>query len=159
MLSRTLDLDGPVHVADFGGAGPTMVLVHGLGGSHANWLAVGPAHVALARERQQMPWAHPAFLEAARSIFAILARSRDMQAMVRRIAAPTLLIQGSEDRLVPLAAARALAALRPDWSLEVFERVGHVPQLEAPERFVATVAAWLRDATCGTDQAASGRSS
>ena len=301
MLSRTLDLDGPVHVADFGGAGPTMVLVHGLGGSHANWLAVGPAlaaharvlapdlpgfgrtplagrsahvhagvalvdslldtvadgpailvgnsmgglitmmqaaacpekvaglvlvgpaqprprralvdpavaltfaayvfpgvgeqfvrwraawlgperlvrqtlafccadptgvppevvaaHVAVARERQQMPWAHPAFLEAARSIFAILARSRDMQAMVRRIAAPTLLIQGSEDRLVPLAAARALAALRPDWSLEVFERVGHVPQLEAPERFVATVAAWLRDATCGTDQAASGRSS
>src|SRR5204863_477650 len=170
MLSRTLDLDGPVHVADFGGAGPTMVLVHGLGGSHANWLAVGPAlaaharvlapdlpgfgrtplagrsaHVAVARERQQMPWAHPAFLEAARSIFAILARSRDMQAMVRRIAAPTLLIQGSEDRLVPLAAARALAALRPDWSLEVFERVGHVPQLEAPERFVATVAAWLRD--------------
>ena len=106
-----------------------------------------------------MPWAHPAFLEAARSIFAILARSRDMQAMVRRIAAPTLLIQGSEDRLVPLAAARALAALRPDWSLEVFERVGHVPQLEAPERFVATVAAWLRDATCGTDQAAFGRSS
>src|SRR5439155_1644662 len=70
------------------------------------------AHVAVARERQQMPWAHPAFLEAARSIFAILARSRDMQAMVRRIAAPTLLIQGSEDRLGPLAAARGLAAPR-----------------------------------------------
>src|SRR5437773_12474084 len=49
MLSRTLDLDGPVHVADFGGAGPTMVLVHGLGGSHANWLAVGPALAAHAR--------------------------------------------------------------------------------------------------------------
>ena len=43
MRSRTIDLDGPVHYADFGGTGPTLVLVHGLGGSHVNWMAVGPA--------------------------------------------------------------------------------------------------------------------
>src|SRR2546426_7271482 len=43
MRSRTIDLDGPVHYADFGGTGPTLVLVHGLGGSHLNWLAVAPA--------------------------------------------------------------------------------------------------------------------
>src|SRR5256886_9169928 len=43
MRSRTIDLDGPVHYADFGGAGPTLVLVHGLGGSHVNWMAVAPA--------------------------------------------------------------------------------------------------------------------
>src|SRR5437870_1731680 len=50
MLSRTLDVDGgPVHLADFGGTGPTMILVHGLGGSHANWLAVGPGLAAHAR--------------------------------------------------------------------------------------------------------------
>src|SRR6266436_6619967 len=42
MRSRTIDLDGPVHYADFGGTGPTLVLVHGLGGSHVNWLAVAP---------------------------------------------------------------------------------------------------------------------
>jgi pimeloyl-ACP methyl ester carboxylesterase len=41
MRSRIIDLDGPVHVADFGGSGTPIVLVHGLGGSHANWLAVG----------------------------------------------------------------------------------------------------------------------
>jgi pimeloyl-ACP methyl ester carboxylesterase len=40
---RTLDLGGPVHVADFGGAGPPLVLVHGLGGSYTNWMAVGGA--------------------------------------------------------------------------------------------------------------------
>src|SRR5205823_3616951 len=39
----TIDLDGPVHYADFGGTGPTLVLVHGLGGSHVNWMAVAPA--------------------------------------------------------------------------------------------------------------------
>ena len=43
MRSCTIDLDGPVHFADFGGTGPTLVLVHGLGGSHVNWLAVAPA--------------------------------------------------------------------------------------------------------------------
>src|SRR2546427_12457671 len=43
MRSRTIDLDGPVHYADFGGTGPTLVLVHGLGGSHLNWMAVAPA--------------------------------------------------------------------------------------------------------------------
>ena len=300
MLSRTLDVGGPVHLAEFGGTGPTMVLVHGLGGSHANWLAVGPglaaharvfapdlpgfgrtplagrsahvrasvefldrfldtigdgpavlvgnsmggliammeaaerpekvaglvlvapaqprprrslvdpvvaltfgayafpgvgerflrwraawlgperlvrqtlrlccadparvpaevvaAHVSLARERERMSWAQPAFLEAARSILAVLSRSREVRAMIQRITAPTLLVQGTEDRLVPLAASRALAELRPDWRLAVFEGIGHVPQLEGPERFVATVAGWLEDAVRRSDQAAYGRS-
>lgn len=36
-----IDLDGPVHYADYGGSGPPLVLVHGLGGSHLNWLHVG----------------------------------------------------------------------------------------------------------------------
>src|SRR6266516_2243889 len=43
MRSRTIDLDGPVHYADFGGTGPTLVLVHGVGGSRANGMAVAPA--------------------------------------------------------------------------------------------------------------------
>ncbi len=44
MISRTLTLPGQtLHYADFGGDGPTIVLVHGLGGSHANWLPVGAA--------------------------------------------------------------------------------------------------------------------
>ena len=38
------DLDGPVHYVDFGGppGAPLVVCVHGLGGSHANWLAIAP---------------------------------------------------------------------------------------------------------------------
>jgi pimeloyl-ACP methyl ester carboxylesterase len=34
---------GPVHHVEFGGAGPSLVLVHGLGGSTTNWNAVAPA--------------------------------------------------------------------------------------------------------------------
>jgi pimeloyl-ACP methyl ester carboxylesterase len=42
--SRVVDLGGPVHYVDFGGpaAGPAIVLVHGLGGSHLNWDLLAP---------------------------------------------------------------------------------------------------------------------
>lgn len=282
--SSTIDLDGPVHVADFGGSGPTIVCVHGLGGSHLNWLAVAPAltrraHVlapdlagfgrtptagrpttvqanrglldrfirevvggpvilmgnsmggmisilqaaqepetvaglvlvapsvprvpgsridplvarnfatyaipglgerfvarrkarlgpegllaetmriccadpsrvppdvmaaalAFARERFVMPYADAAFLQASRSLVGVLAR-RGYLDKIRSVTAPTLVVQGALDRLVPIASVRRIAGLRPEWKLEVFEGVGHVPQLEASERFVQTVERWL----------------
>jgi pimeloyl-ACP methyl ester carboxylesterase len=42
--SRTVNLGGPVHYVDYGGPddGPTVVLVHGLGGSHLNWDLFAP---------------------------------------------------------------------------------------------------------------------
>jgi pimeloyl-ACP methyl ester carboxylesterase len=42
--TRTVDLGGPVHYVDHGGApdGPAVVLVHGLGGSHLNWDLLAP---------------------------------------------------------------------------------------------------------------------
>lgn len=38
--SKTIDLDGPVHYVDYGGEGPPLLLIHGLGGSHLNWMLV-----------------------------------------------------------------------------------------------------------------------
>ncbi len=280
MRSRTLDVGGPVHVADFGGRGTPMVLVHGLGGSHANWLAVGDAlardhrvvapdlagfgltrpegrscsveanaelltgvieeigrpavlvgnsmggmiammvaarrpalveglvlvgaamprprssrldlavtaafvtyafpglgemyvrqraqrlgpeglvretiklctvdpsrvprdvyeaHVELARTRREFPWAMEAYLDAARSLVRVLVQRRRYVAMMRSISAPTMLVHGDHDRLVPVAAARLAAQTCPRWRLEVFEDCGHTPQLEMPEKFVQTV--------------------
>lgn len=40
---ETIFMDGPIHVADFGGEGQPLLLVHGLGSSHAIWLVVGAA--------------------------------------------------------------------------------------------------------------------
>lgn len=106
--------------------------------------AVRAAHVASIAERiADMPWANRAFLEAARSLVGALRRRRDFSRMVAAVAAPTLVIHGERDRLVPVAASRELARLRPDWTLDVFPDVGHVPMLEAAAPFVASLTRWL----------------
>ncbi|HYO51746.1 alpha/beta hydrolase [Archangium sp.] len=287
MLMRTIDLGGPVHYMDFGGSGPTMVLVHGLGGSHLNWMMVGEklarrarvlaldlagfgltplagrsasvhanqalldrfiqavsptepvilmgnsmggalsvmqaarqpqrvsglvlvnpaqpraddarleravllqfalyaipgvggfylkrsaarfgpevltrrmlmlccrdlnrfpegvvqAHVELARERhERMPWAGEAFIQAARSLVMMLLRKKRFRAMEKGIQVPTLLVQGTEDRLVPVTNSRELARVRPDWTYVEYPGVGHTPMMEIPEEFIATVDRWL----------------
>ena len=63
--------------------------------------------------------------------------------MLRRIKAPGLLIHGALDRLVPLAVGEDVARVRPDWRFTVLDGVGHVPQLQVPERWVAAVTSWL----------------
>jgi pimeloyl-ACP methyl ester carboxylesterase len=42
MWSATLNIDGPAHVAEWGSGPVRIVLVHGLGGSHLNWMRVAP---------------------------------------------------------------------------------------------------------------------
>jgi len=281
---RTADLDGPVHYLDFGGAGRPLVMVHGLGGSSMNWMAVGPeianshhaiaidlagfgqtplfqrsaavgrnaelvhefiekvigepvaimgnsmgghiaileaaahpawvsemilvdpaipgdhvtrpeparlgvmaaltvpglaeilldrrvrvlgpeglvhetlglvcadpsrvppdvveAHIRLTSERARLgPQNGRAFLQASRSIGLRMADPR-FWLQVARVRAPTLIIHGSLDRLIPLAAARELARRRPDWTLDVLDGVRHVPMMEAPDMFIAALNAW-----------------
>lgn len=280
MEARTADLDGPVHYADFGGSGPAIVLVHGLGGSHINWMRVAPAlsrhgrvlapdlvgfgrtapdrrsssvtanralldrfiaevaggdallignsmgglisilqaarrphrvrglvlvgpalpavgghrpdirylvrgalmvapvlgelfmrshqarttpeervcevlelccvdarripqdvvaaHVELTAERELMPWAIRAHLEAARSLLSALAPTLFHRSS-RSVLAPTLLLHGTEDRLIPVTAARRMADLRPDWSYAELAGVGHAPMLDEPEQFLDVV--------------------
>ncbi len=102
------------------------------------------AHVELARERL----AHGAgsgreFLAAQRSLMNRLLRRRRFYEMAGRIQANAVIVQGDRDRLVRVEAARALAAARPDWRLEILAGVGHVPQLETPRRFLQVVEPWL----------------
>ena len=102
------------------------------------------ATIALSQERTKTAGGNAAFLSAARSIVASILRRGAFERMIDRITAPALLVHGTHDRLVPVAAAKALAARRSDWTLEIFENIGHVPQLEDPAGFIAAVDRWLR---------------
>jgi pimeloyl-ACP methyl ester carboxylesterase len=97
--------------------------------------------VELARTRRTFPEAPAAYAESARGLFWYL--TRGMRADEARVTSPTLIVHGDRDRLVPAAAARALAARRPEWALEMIDDCGHAPQLEVPDRFLAAAVPWL----------------
>lgn len=65
-------------------------------------------------------------------------------AKVTGVTAPTLVLWGGRDRIIPLDNARRFAADIPGAQVQVFEDLGHVPQEEDPGRSVAPVLAFLR---------------
>jgi pimeloyl-ACP methyl ester carboxylesterase len=100
------------------------------------------AHVRLTRERDKLGRQNGrAFLQASRSIGLRMADPR-FWSRVARVEAPTLIVHGSLDRLIPVAAARELARRRPDWTLEVLDGIGHVPMMESPSMFMDALNAW-----------------
>jgi pimeloyl-ACP methyl ester carboxylesterase len=101
------------------------------------------AHIALEAERLAESGWHESFYSATRSLVAILALKRKVFRWVDEVVAPTLLLEGDRDRLVPVASARNLASLRPDWEYHEFAGAGHVPMLEVPAEFVEVVGDWL----------------
>lgn len=61
----------------------------------------------------------------------------DTRDRLPEIEIPTLVVWGLGDRVVPVEAALGYHRLIPQSRLEIFERTGHVPQLERPVRFNA----------------------
>ena len=106
-------------------------------------------HVEQFIRHQQDPDAGPAFLEAARSLVALGRRREVERWIVGSVKCPVLVIHGREDRLVPLAFAMGALEMRPDWDMRLLPKVGHVPQMEAPERWLAAVGPWLEGLGAG----------
>jgi pimeloyl-ACP methyl ester carboxylesterase len=105
--------------------------------------AIIALHVEGARRRETNPDAIPAFLEATRSLMRLATNPRRGRAVLEGVRCPVLLIQGREDRLVNVRTAIAVARQHPDWELCVLDDVGHVAQLEAPDRWLAEVKDWI----------------
>jgi pimeloyl-ACP methyl ester carboxylesterase len=72
----------------------------------------------------------PGFGDAIRAIGGYDTRHR-----LTEIEIPSLVVWGMHDRIVPVEAAIGYHRLIPDSRLELFERTGHVPQMERPARF------------------------
>ena len=98
--------------------------------------------VQLTAERLGWPEAPGAYAGAARSLVRYLAWGlhRDLGRAARL--RPTLLLHGSEDRLVPVEAARHAARLHP-LDLTVLDGRGHAPQLEDPGMVIDEIETWL----------------
>ena len=57
---------------------------------------------------------------------------------------PTLILWGENDPLIEPAAAKKFAAAIPGSKSILYPKVGHLPQIEIPQRSAADVAAFLK---------------
>jgi pimeloyl-ACP methyl ester carboxylesterase len=70
-------------------------------------------------------------------------RQVDLRPRLGKVTVPTLVCVGRHDPQTPWPDNAAIAAALPAGRLEVFERSGHYPFVEEPDRFTAVVAAFL----------------
>jgi pimeloyl-ACP methyl ester carboxylesterase len=110
----------------------------------ANRLAEAEAEV---ERRNQLPWAMDALVRTLRSLIGsyLLPGTGSLWRAAGRIQAPTLVVWGSEDRVVDASLAPRLAKVVPDSRLLVLDRVGHVAQLEKPEQVARAVLGMLTE--------------
>lgn len=98
------------------------------------------AHTEMMRRVQADPDAARSFAEAARSVFAFLL-NRKSGLYLDWVRCPVLLLQGGKDRVVP--AGMVLATAPGDWTIHLWPDLGHLVQLEDPERTCAAIGSWL----------------
>jgi pimeloyl-ACP methyl ester carboxylesterase len=58
---------------------------------------------------------------------------------------PVLIIWGGRDRIIPVQHGESAHEAMPGSRLEVFEKVGHLPQLEAPGRFIRVLERFIAE--------------
>jgi pimeloyl-ACP methyl ester carboxylesterase len=99
--------------------------------------------VELAKVRSALPWAADAVPMTGAHMRAHFMRRSEFVRMIRRIKAPTLIVQGTGDRLVSPTSVEWLCSLRLDWTLVQMDDTGHTPQIDAPIRLLSVVGPWL----------------
>jgi pimeloyl-ACP methyl ester carboxylesterase len=100
-------------------------------------------HVEMFQRQRDDPDAAPAFLEAARSLMALGRRPNAARWILDAVRCPVLVIHGRRDRLVPVPHAQLALDGHPRWEMRMIPKVGHIPQMEAPERWLGAVEGWL----------------
>jgi pimeloyl-ACP methyl ester carboxylesterase len=108
---------------------------------------LSPAMLTVMRENvrfmKRHPWRVESLAYAVESLVAALIGGREVTEGVRALPDDTLVVWGDVDALVGRPVISHLHEQRPDWHYAVLPGVGHVPMMEAGERYVAVVRAWL----------------
>jgi pimeloyl-ACP methyl ester carboxylesterase len=105
-----------------------------------------PAHAEVARGYASLtdPGRRAAFLATLRSVISLGGQRIDASDLLYLAAGiPTLIVWGSRDPIIPVSHGERAHAAIPGSHLEIFNGVGHIPQLEAPDRFVAVLQRFL----------------
>ncbi len=113
----------------------------------ATWLGRAGARSTPAREEIWRSYASLADPASRRAFFRSLRDVIDLGGQVvsargrlqRAAQLPTLIVWGARDPFIPVSHAIAAHDAIPGSRLEIFERVGHFPHCEAPDRFVEVV--------------------
>lgn len=68
----------------------------------------------------------------------------DSISKLSQVKIPTLILHGEDDRVIPVTAAKTLAAAIPGSKLIILPEVGHLFLAECPKRFYERVSEWLQ---------------
>jgi pimeloyl-ACP methyl ester carboxylesterase len=104
------------------------------------------ANAELVADLRADPEAPGAFLEAARSINSYVRSPTAGRRAMSNVRSPVLVIHGRKDRFVPVAYAEVALVTYPAWRGRLLAGIGHVPQMEAPARWLTEVADWYASA-------------
>jgi pimeloyl-ACP methyl ester carboxylesterase len=102
---------------------------------------MSPELLSLAAEdvgRMTLPWRVQGAVDAALSVTrALTVDEAQTREALDAITAPTVLLWGAEDRVIPERLIREVEAAHPGWSSRTIDGVGHVLPWESPETYVA----------------------
>jgi len=101
--------------------------------------------IELAEVRALDPEGDAALSEAARSLGLLVARAGRYRELIASVRAPGIVLQGTQDRLVPATGVRQLAGLQPGWPVHLLDGIGHAAQIEAPQRTADLLLPFLDD--------------
>lgn len=128
---------------------------------------LAPQRLAEAVEEAKLRYAVPhyadAYVRTLRGLVgsflrAYLPGSNSLWRVARRVAAPTLVIGGTLDRLVDVRVSPRAAQMIPDSRLLVLDGVGHVAQMEVPRPVARAVVGMLDEVVAARDVARNGAS-
>lgn len=123
---------------------PRAMLQANLAPAYADPSRLADSVVTRYHELMRAPGNRPALLARMQQV--ILA---DPVPRLRRIAVPTLLLWGEQDRMIPVRNADDYRAAMPQARLVTLAGLGHLPFEEAPEVALAPLRAFLRETAAG----------
>lgn len=131
-------LSPPAPMALFLRTAPDVGVAATLGNIYFDKSYVTPEKIALVRDMMRQPGNGDAYVQSIEE-FSL----PDPEPLLSSISAPTLILWGKQDAVIPVGHGERMTAVIPNSELISYENVGHVAQEEAANQTIADVKAFL----------------